>query len=130
VTPNQNVSTHHAGPIKVASGINILAGIWLFVSPWVYGAYTKPNAWNSWIVGAIIIILAAIRYSSPAGLAGFSWFNMLLGAYTFASPWIYAYTGNTGRFVNSLCVGVVVFFLALWAATATPRTTTPMPHHM
>jgi len=67
VTPNQTASTPH-GPIKVASGINVLAGIWLFVSPWVYGAYTKPNAWNSWVVGALIVILAAIRFSSPAGL--------------------------------------------------------------
>lgn len=128
MTPNENSSMRSAGPVKMASGLNILAGIWLFVSPWVYGAYTNPDAWNSWIVGAIIVILAAIRFASPAGLSGFSWFNLLLGAYVFASPWIHAYTANTGRFVNSLCVGVVVFFLALTSATATPRTahTTPM----
>jgi hypothetical protein len=38
------------GGIRAASVICLLAGIWLFVSPWVYGAYTSGNAWNSWIV--------------------------------------------------------------------------------
>lgn len=112
-----------AGPIRAASGLNFLVGLWLFVSPWVYGAYTNPNAWNAWIAGAIIAILAAIRFNNTTGLPIFSWVNALLGAWTFASPWIYAYTGNTGRFVNSLCVGVVVFVLALTAWSAKPHTT-------
>ena len=29
---------------KAAATINILLGIWLFISPWVFGAYTNPNA--------------------------------------------------------------------------------------
>jgi len=38
------------------SGINVLVGIWLFVSPWVYGAARNPSAWNSWIVGVLIAV--------------------------------------------------------------------------
>jgi len=126
MTPNdRNVAT--ANGIKLAAGLNFLVGLWLFVSPWVYGAYTNPDAWNSWIVGAAIAILAAIRLNNTAGLPIFSWINVLLGAWTFASPWIYAYTGNTGRFVNSLCVGVVVFVLALAAFSSRPRTTLTHP---
>jgi hypothetical protein len=127
MTPTDN--TRNVGPVRAASTLNILAGIWLFVSPWVYGAYTNPNAWNSWIVGAVIVILAAIRMGSPAGLRGFSWFNCFLGAWTFASPWIYGYMGNTGRFVNSLCVGVIVFLLAIAAATSMPRISMNHPAH-
>jgi hypothetical protein len=124
MTPNYHEPTH-ASAIKLASGLNFLIGLWLFVSPWVYGAYTNANAWNSWIVGAVIAILAAIRFKNPAGLPIFSWAIVILGAWTFASPWIYGYTGNTGRFVNSLCVGVVVFILALTAWSAKPSTTVP-----
>jgi flagellar biosynthesis protein FliQ len=105
----------------------MLAGIWLFVSPWVYGAYTNPNAWNSWIVGAVIAILAAMRLSNSPTQTWMSYLNCLLGIWTFASPWIYGYTGNTGRFVNSLCVGVVVFVLAITSANATSHRLHDMP---
>ncbi len=112
---------------KAASALNLLAGIWLFVSPWVYGAYTSPNAWNGWIVGAVIIIFASVRMSHPGLLTWMSWVNCILGIWTFASPWIYGYTGNGGRFINSLVVGIIVFVLAILSASGTPRTVPPMP---
>lgn len=92
--------------------LNVLLGIWFFVSPWVFGAAHTSNAWNAWIVGAALVILAAARMSAPAA-TGLSWINMLLGIWMFASPWIFGYTANTGRFINSLCVGVVVFLASL-----------------
>ena len=80
------------------------------------------NAWNNWIVGALIIcILAAIRLGSPPFMSWVSWINCALGVWTFASPWIYGYTGNTDRFANSLVVGVIVFVFAICSATALPR---------
>ena len=51
--------------MKVASTIALLAGLWYFVSPWVYGVYAATNSWNNWIVGAVVVILAAIRLGSP-----------------------------------------------------------------
>jgi hypothetical protein len=109
------------GAVRTASTITLLAAIWFFISPWVYGAYGNMNAWNSWIVGAVIGILAIIRLSGPGTMPGLSWFNACLGVWAFFSPWIYGYTGNTGRMVNSLCVGVVVFVLAIVSATITNR---------
>jgi len=111
----------HRENVKLASGINILAGLWLFVSPWVYTVWHLHNAWNAWIIGALIAIFAAIRVSSPDGTPFFSWINVLLGIWTFVSPWMYGYVGDTGRFVNSLCVGVVVFILAIASLRSSPR---------
>ena len=50
--------------ITLASGINVLAGLCLFVSAWVYGAGANPNAWNGWIVGAMIAVFAFIQWSA------------------------------------------------------------------
>lgn len=111
-------------PGKPASLIVVLASIWFFISPWVYGVYTLPNAWNSWVVSVLIFTFAATRFGQQ-GLAGLSWANCILGIWTFASPWIYGYTGTTGRFVNSLCVGVIVFIAALASANAAPHTQHP-----
>jgi hypothetical protein len=108
------------GAAKAASTICLLAGIWLFISPWVYGAYMNGNAWNSWIVGALLAIFGLARISRNAYSAVLSWFSVVLGVWTFCSPWIYGYAGtNTGRFINSLCVGFIVFVFAI--ASARPR---------
>lgn len=121
----------HREAMKAASTIALLAGIWFFISPWIYGSYTLANSWNSWIVGAVITILAAIRLGSSELQATqwMSWINCLLGIWAFVSPWIYQYTGSTGRFVNSLCVGVIVFAAAISSAMATPHSTRPMVTH-
>ena len=122
MVPNQ---TQHspADTVKVAAGLDLIIAIWFFVSPWVYGAYMDPNAWNSWIVGAALAIIAAVRLSSSTrAAANLMWFNVILAAWVFFSPWIFAYTANTGRFVNSLCVGVVMFILSMMASR-TPQVT-------
>ena len=111
--------------VKTTATINLLAGIWLFVSPWVYQSYAL-NAWNSWIVGALIVVFAASRLSSPI-TSGLSLVNVVLGAWTFASPWIYGYTGDSSRFVNSLCVGVIVFILSIYGSSVEAGHPTPPP---
>jgi hypothetical protein len=99
-----------------ASWISIALGLWLFAAPWVFGVYSGASALNSWIVGVAIGSFAAAQLSNPRGLGVWSMLNLMLGAWTFASPWIYGYTTDTARFVNSLCVGVVVFFVSAYRA--------------
>ena len=111
----------HAGtvtyPARGASLIALLCGLWFFVSPWIYGAFANSNAWNSWIIGALIFLFALIRMNQPSA-TGLSWLNSILGIWTFVSPWVYDYTGNTGRFINSLFVGLIVFCAALVGANS------------
>jgi hypothetical protein len=77
-----------------------------------------------------MFIVGAVRLGRPLYSAGLSWLNTLLGIWVFFSPWIYGYAGNTGRLINSLCVGAIVFVLSIVAArsirsrhmTTVPRT--------
>lgn len=110
-------STHHmefpGGIENIPNALSLMLGIWLFVSPWVYGGAGSAGALNSWIVGAVIVILAAIRFGNapvPLRLV-----NALLGVWVFVSPWVYGYAGNTGRLINSLGAGMLIFFLSLSA---------------
>jgi hypothetical protein len=106
------------GMAKAASTIALLAGAWLFVSPWIYDAYANATAWNSWIVGGMILVFGLIRVGRP-GLGVISWLNVALGIWVFFSPWIYSYAStNTGRFINSLCVGGIVFVFSIVSARA------------
>lgn len=123
---NEHNNNESPAVAKASSGINFLAGLWLFITPWVFGAYTNGDSWNAWIIGAIIAILALIRFSNPALVPGLSWVNCVLAIWVFISPWIYGYTGNSGRFLSSLVVGVVVFVLSIRSAMATQRNVPPM----
>ena len=87
MTPSPNINTANINGgsgaalkgAKVASTICLLAGIWLFVSPWVYGAFTQGSAWNSWIAGGLLIPFAIARIARPASSGALSWCNMILG---------------------------------------------------
>lgn len=104
-------------PARGASLVNFLAGLWLLASPWIFGAYGNSSAWNSWIVGALIVVFARMRMNQPAATR-LSWFNSLLGIWIIASPWVYGYTASTGFFIDSLIVGFVIFCAALAGANS------------
>jgi len=69
-----------------------------------------------------MILFGAIRVARPAYSVGFSWGNTVLGIWAFFSPWIYGYVFSSGRFINSLCVGVIIFVLSIVAATMSHKT--------
>lgn len=96
--------------LRAAGPIAFLAGVWFFVSPWFYDSYALDSAWNNWIVGAAVVVLAAFRLGYPFA-AWIGWVNCLLGIWIFASPWIYGYNVDHRRLVNSLCVSVAIFFV-------------------
>jgi len=104
-------------PARGASLITLLAGLWFFISPWLYGAWGNSSAWNSWIVGIVIFLSALSRRVRPA-YTGLSWLNSILGIWIFCSPWIYGYSGHPGRLVNSLIVGIIVFCAAIIGANS------------
>ena len=106
-----------AHPALGASSFAVLCGVWLFLSPWIYGAAGSAIAWNSWIIGAAVVILAVLRRTHPAATR-LSWINSALGLWTFASPWIYGYVRGDGFFVNCLCIGVLVFCAAIIGANS------------
>ena len=112
-------------PIQVASAATMFAGVWLSISPWLYGSYTDRSAWNSWVVGSVVLILAVIRLSRPLGTVALSWINCVLGVWTFFSPWIYGYLGQTGRSVNNFVAGAIMFLAAAWSATHAPKPPEP-----
>ena len=121
MTPNDQINnrppagtTGEFTAAKAASTICLLAGIWLFISPWIYAIYMKADAWNCWIVGGLMILFGIVRIARPAYSTILGWCNTILGIWILCSPWIYGYFAiRTGRFINSLCVGVIVFIFSI-----------------
>jgi hypothetical protein len=107
----------HRAKVGIASGINVLLGIWLIFSPWLYGYVIEGvgNKWNSALVGSLITICAALRYSAPQHYVGLSVVNAALGVWCVLSPWIFAYSTDTGRSWSSVILGIVVIALAAFS---------------
>ncbi len=108
--------------VKTASGINVLAGIWLIISPFVLAFWRTPAAtWDNIIVGIIVLILAAIRASNPARNPALSWVNLILGIWIFISPFVLRYASFHAALRNDIILGIIVFICAIWSLGATPR---------
>ncbi|MGD0492983.1 MAG: SPW repeat protein [Steroidobacteraceae bacterium] len=104
---------------RAASGINILLGIWLLLSPWVFDYSERATVVNSVVVGALIALFGAIRLASLQNSIGLSGVNLVLALWTIASPWVLDYAANVGAIKNSLILGILVGVLALWSLCAT-----------
>jgi hypothetical protein len=113
----RDISSAHR--VNWASALNVLAGIWLIASAWVFRFAPHSRAlWNTVIVGILIAMIAICRSALGPRWAGLSWFNAVLGGWMIASPWIHSYIDNTSAAWNSGIVGVLVVVLACFSETA------------
>lgn len=104
---------------RIANGINILPGLWLIASPWVFDYSGRAGMLNSMIVGALIAMLAALRLACLQCTAALSGLNVLLGFWIIVSPWTTGYVSNKAALANNIMVGVFVMALAIWSARNT-----------
>jgi hypothetical protein len=113
--------------VDVASGGNILAGIWLVIAPFAlrYGGVDTP-LWNDIVLGVAIFILAMVRLSAPLAHAGVSWVNFVLGLWLIVAPFVLLYGPGPAIF-NDIFVGIIVIILAAWSAMATKSARPPGP---
>lgn len=101
-------------PKRWQDWVNLSLGAWLFVSPWVLGFDMEAKAaWNSYLLGAAIVIFAAVAVYLPQ-----VWeeaINVLLGIWVVVSPWVLDFSAQMAATTNALVVGVLVTLFALWA---------------
>jgi SPW repeat-containing protein len=105
------------------SGLNVLAGIWLIISPWVLGYGSGDAWWNPVVCGAIVTILAFVRAAGDVRADGAAIVNMLVGIWLFVSAWWLASSSQASW--NVWILGLVVFFLALFSLAASRERAAP-----
>jgi hypothetical protein len=111
------------GQVKIASGLNVLLGLWLLVAPFLLGYGNIAAAmWNDVIVGGLVLILAGVRVWKPAHNRWLSWTNVLLGLWLLAAPFILAYSEVAAAMWNDIIVGIGIAVLGAWSAIAAPET--------
>jgi SPW repeat len=102
--------------VVTASGLNLLAGIWLIIAPFVLGYRSGDPVWNDVVFGAIVALIALVRISGAYRATELSWVNALIGVWIFVSAfWL---DQSSTAAVNDLILGAIVFLLGLASASA------------
>jgi hypothetical protein len=100
-----------------ASSLNVLAGIWLIVSPYILGFSTSSLRLNDIYVGIVIGALALIRAIVVTQSSRWlSWVNMVLGAWLIVSPFILHFTYAI-HIWNDIILGILVILFGAWSAS-------------
>ncbi|MGE0528646.1 MAG: SPW repeat protein [Bdellovibrionales bacterium] len=95
---------------------NLILGVWLFLTPWIFATIPAAAAWNFYGVGAVVAMLAVAALNDTA--AWEEWTNVALGAWLVISPWILGYSFHEALTWNAIAVGAGV---ALVAVSALPE---------
>jgi hypothetical protein len=101
------------------SGLNVLAGIWLIIAPWVLGYSARDPRWNDVGFGIIVGVLALTRVSGAYRTEALSWINLLIGAWLVVACFTIDFTARASW--NDVILGVIVFLLAAGSAEASSR---------
>jgi hypothetical protein len=92
-----------------SSWVNILLGLWVIISPFVFAIHHSSAIWNDVVTGAIVGILALIRWRMHQ--SGWSWLNLALGIWLGISPFVFWL--SSAAMWNNVIVGIIIAALAL-----------------
>jgi hypothetical protein len=116
---------HDAMETRSASGIIILAGIWLIISPFILSYDSSAVTWNQVVFGVIIGILGIIRYMNLAAMWA-SWLSALAGLWMVIAPFVIGGATTAARW-SSVITGLITLVLSLGIVNQRERL--HMPHH-
>jgi hypothetical protein len=95
--------------IKLFDIGNLILGVFLFFTPWIFRYPTGVESQSAMISGIVIAVIAI------AALAAFAmweeWLNLIVGLWVIASPWVLKFQG-TGAMRADVAIGFIVAALA------------------
>ena len=92
---------------------SVLLGLWVAVTPWVFGATHGAVVWSFLVVGLVVIALAASEISAFQPWK--EWAIAALGTWVLLSPRILEFTGAQDLTWNAVVSGLLLVAFAGWA---------------
>jgi hypothetical protein len=104
------------GSVVAASAFELLAGLWLIVSPFVLDYVAGDSRLNPIVAGALVAFFALVRLMGAFGAEWLAWIKVAVGAWVFASGfWLAESPAATW---NAWLLGLAVILLALLSIDA------------
>jgi len=98
--------------------ICMLAGLWLWVSPFVLHFKLAGAAADASLVGIVIGSIAAMAIATQQTWE--EWVNLVLGVWLIASPWLLGFSDRPVALGDMVIVGSVIVLLSLWSLARRP----------
>jgi len=100
---------------------SLALGIWIALSPWILGFAEElpPATWNALILGAIIVMLAAVDLDTPARWEAAA--SIVLGAWAVVSPVALGFAANREATLCMFAAGVAIVVLGSWTLVSARR---------
>ena len=111
------------------SGVNVLLGLWLMISPLVLALHQRTEAWNTMVGGFLVFSFALVRVSSIEDEPFWSWCNTLLGLWLVVSPLLLGFVHPAIGMLNSVLAGSLIGLLAYASAHMTALCSLHNPIH-
>ncbi|HZI69477.1 MAG TPA: SPW repeat protein, partial [Hanamia sp.] len=89
----------------------LIGGIWLFISPWLFAFGHTNYSWDSFLMGALLIIFSLMALGNKRIWE--EWITLIIGVWIFISPWVLGFA-NAPDSWNFYIVGAAVFILSIW----------------
>jgi hypothetical protein len=102
--------------IKLAAGVNFLAGAYMFIASFV-AAHNAAGRISGFGLGLVVVLLSSLVYSNPLRPLA-NWPSALIGAWFIASPWILRYADSRPWTLNSVIVGAIIVMSSVWSGAA------------
>lgn len=99
---------------KARDWINLVLAVLLFISPWVLGFKGEmAPAWNAWIFGVILAILALAEISAFAEWE--EWISALLGIWLIIAPFVLSFASQTHAMWTHVILGALTAIVSFWS---------------
>lgn len=93
----------------------MILGFWLIIAPFAgIGMKGDIAAWNSYICGAIVAILAVAAVARPKLWE--EWVNLVIGVWLVLAPFVLGFTDQSAPMWNQIIVGLLISADAVWVA--------------
>jgi uncharacterized membrane protein len=90
----------------------VVLGVILFITPFVFGAITNQMAaWTAYVGGVLLVIVGLVDLARPENPAG-EWAAGVIGVLIFISPWVLGFSGLTPMAWSAWIIGVLSVALA------------------
>ena len=94
-----------------------ILGILLFIAPFVLGySSDSPALWSNLILGAIVVIVSAIKGFIPDRTRWEYWLAALMGLLAIVAPFVLHFTVAATALWTSIILGIVIAVLAGYKA--------------
>jgi hypothetical protein len=114
---NTNNEGNESENSRAGSALNLIAGVWLIIAPFILHYSTPGVMWNSVILGIIVGVLEIVGLAAPSE-SWSRWLNIVAGLWLIVSAAIYSYSGSVALLWDNVIVGVLVIVFASWSLTA------------